>query len=107
MVENDPAAIRSELLKNMNADGFSTPSEIEKTTLDDQDKANGPKVEEQYRLKSLKSIKADTSNYVEKMALLHVLNRTGWNKSETAKILKISYKTLFTKIYELGIKKRN
>jgi two-component system, NtrC family, response regulator AtoC len=56
--------------------------------------------------KSLKDIKSSATGYIEKMAILHALNVKRWNKSEVAKMLKISYKTLFTKINELGIENK-
>lgn len=52
---------------------------------------------------SLKDIKAEAAAYIEKRAINHVLNMTNGNKIQTAKILKISYKTLFNKMNELGI----
>ncbi len=47
---------------------------------------------------SLKVIKARAAEYIEKKAIDHVLNMTNGNKVKTAKILKISYKTLFNKM---------
>lgn len=38
------------------------------------------------------------ANYIEKKAIDHVFNMTNGNKVKTAKILKISYKTLFNKM---------
>jgi two-component system, NtrC family, response regulator AtoC len=39
----------------------------------------------------------------ERKALLEVLARVNWNRSEAARILKVSYKTLLTKISECGL----
>jgi two-component system, NtrC family, response regulator AtoC len=47
---------------------------------------------------SLKDIKAKAAEFIEKKAIDHVLNMTNGNKVKTAKILKISYKTLFNKM---------
>lgn len=47
---------------------------------------------------SLKAVKAEAANYIEKKAIDHVLGMTNGNKVKTAKILKISYKTLFNKL---------
>ncbi len=54
-------------------------------------------------IKSLKLVKSEASMFIEKKAISHVLDMTGGNKSETARILKISYKTLFNKMNELGM----
>ena len=52
---------------------------------------------------SLKKIKKKAMNSVEKEVISHVLNETRWNRTKATKILKISYKTLLSKISELGI----
>ena len=52
---------------------------------------------------SLKKIKKNIVDKVEKEAISYVLFKTGWNRSNAAKILKISYKTLLYKISELNI----
>lgn len=54
---------------------------------------------------SLKDIKRRTLNKVEKEAISYVLGRADWNRSKTAKILKISYKTLLYKIRDLNIQR--
>jgi len=52
---------------------------------------------------SLKDIKRKALNKAEKEAISYVLGKTGWNRSNAAKILKISYKTLLYKISDLKI----
>ena len=52
---------------------------------------------------SLKKIRKETMNIIEKEVISHVLNQTGWNRTKASKILKISYKTLLYKIKDLGI----
>jgi len=52
---------------------------------------------------SLKKIKKKAVNRVEREVISTVLNKTDWNRSNASKILKISYKTLLTKIDELKI----
>lgn len=52
---------------------------------------------------SLKNIKKKAVSNVEREIIGYVLNKTGWNRSKTSKILKVSYKTLLTKIFELNI----
>ena len=39
----------------------------------------------------------------ERKALLEVLDRVSWNRTEAARILKVSYKTLLKKISECGL----
>jgi two-component system response regulator AtoC len=56
-------------------------------------------------LRSLKDVKAEATRYIERKTITHALNRTGWNKREAAKMLKISYKALFYKMNDYGIKK--
>ena len=43
----------------------------------------------------------------EKKAILRVLGKTGFNKSKTAKILKVDRKTLYNKITAYGIELPN
>ena len=52
---------------------------------------------------SLKKIKKNIVDKVEKEAISYVLDKTGWNRSNAAKILRISYKTLLYKISDLNI----
>jgi two-component system, NtrC family, response regulator AtoC len=94
MVGDDPENIKSEFNRNMAAD-FSTSS-IEK---------NENPADIVGSTKSLKELKLSSAAYIEKKAILHALEYKGWNKSEAAKLLKISYKTLFTKMSEFGIEK--
>jgi two-component system response regulator AtoC len=62
-----------------------------------------------YRLKpdlsdlSLKKFQKQVSDQVEKDVISYVLEKTGWNRSTATQILKVSYKTLLTKIQELEI----
>jgi two-component system, NtrC family, response regulator AtoC len=99
MVGDDPENIKSEFNRNMTARNmtvdFSTSSDEKHESPADRDEGH----------KSLKELKLSSAAYVEKKAILHALEFKGWNKSEAAKLLKISYKTLFTKINEFGIEK--
>jgi two-component system, NtrC family, response regulator AtoC len=52
---------------------------------------------------SLKRIKKEASNRVEKEVIDYVLKKTSWNRMKASKILKISYKTLLYKIEELSL----
>jgi transcriptional regulator with PAS, ATPase and Fis domain len=53
---------------------------------------------------SLKKIKKETINIIEKKVISHVLNQTGWNRKKASKILKISYPAILYKINDLDIK---
>jgi transcriptional regulator with PAS, ATPase and Fis domain len=53
---------------------------------------------------SLKRIKKETMNIIDREVISHVLNQTGWNRTKASKILKISYRALLTKISDLDIK---
>jgi len=52
---------------------------------------------------SLKKIKKKALDKIEKEVISNVLNKTAWNRSKATRILKISYKTLLSKIKELEI----
>ena len=52
---------------------------------------------------SLKEVRKTALDRVERQAISHVLEKTGWNRSKASKILKISYKTLLYKISDLNI----
>jgi transcriptional regulator with GAF, ATPase, and Fis domain len=53
---------------------------------------------------SLKKIKRDTRNRVDKEMISYALRKTHWNRAMAAKMLNISYKLLYNKIDELGIR---
>ena len=52
-----------------------------------------------------KNIKKEVSNQIEKKIISHVLEVTGWNRVKDAKLLHVSYRTLFNKIGELNIER--
>ena len=52
---------------------------------------------------SLKKIKKEAENYVEKELISRTLINTGWNRKKAAKILDVSYRTIFIKLHELDI----
>ena len=52
---------------------------------------------------SLKEIRKETMNIIDKNVISYVLNQTGWNRTKASKILQISYKTLLYKISDLDI----
>jgi two-component system response regulator AtoC len=53
---------------------------------------------------SLKKIKRETRDRVDKEMISYVLRKTHWNRAMAAKMLNISYKLLYNKIDELGIR---
>jgi two-component system, NtrC family, response regulator AtoC len=56
---------------------------------------------------SLKKIKKQAVDKVEREVISYVLEKTDWNRSKASKILKISYKTLLYKISDLNIEPPN
>jgi len=56
---------------------------------------------------SLKKIKKETLNRIDKEIIAHVLEKTYWNRTRAAKILKVSYKLLINRIGELNIRALN
>jgi DNA-binding NtrC family response regulator len=52
---------------------------------------------------SLKQIRKEAGNRVEKAVISYVLDKTGWNRSKTSQILDISYTSLLCKIKELDV----
>lgn len=60
--------------------------------------------EDDFRGKELKEISREASAKIERKVIAQVLKRNGWNKLKTAKELKVSYKTLLTKIEQYEIR---
>jgi transcriptional regulator with PAS, ATPase and Fis domain len=56
---------------------------------------------------SLKKITKKATDRIEKEVISFVLDKTGWNRTNASKILKISYKTLLYKINDLNIKRQH
>ncbi len=52
---------------------------------------------------SLKKYRKQVADQVEKNLISYVLEKTGWNRTRATRILKVSYKTLLTKIKELEV----
>ena len=108
MVGDDPKQITFELMNNMEADGLSPPIPIDVVTEPPEEREiRGESNLMPDTLKSLKTLKADATRYIEKKGIMYALNMTGWNKRQAAKMLKISYKALFYKMDNLGISNRN
>ena len=104
LLENDSEKIKSELLRNMEADGLALQNN--KLTGVQENGNQIKKSREETRIpKPLKDLKAEATRFIERKAILHALNMTGWNKRKAAALLKISYKALFYKMDAYGIKK--
>lgn len=56
---------------------------------------------------SLKKVTKKATDRIEKEVISFVLDKTGWNRTNASKILKISYKTILYKINDLNIKRHN
>jgi len=59
---------------------------------------------QEHELFSLKKVKKETMNIIDKKVISHVLNQTGWNRKKASKILEISYPAILYKINDLDIK---
>jgi len=94
MVGDEPENIKAELTRDMNTGLLDSADNITKSPIK---KDEGPR--------SLKELKVSAVGYIEKKAITHALDINRWNKTDAAKLLQISYKTLFTKMHELGIEK--
>ena len=62
-------------------------------------------IEEDNGRRSLKDLKVEAAGYIEKRAITQALDMTRWNKLEAARMLKISYKALFYKMNDYGMRK--
>ena len=104
MVSDHPEALLSELLENMREDGLPLPMELIHTPDEEIKSSYAIKQEENYN-RSLKDLKSEAAGYIEKKAIMQALDMTRWNKVEAARMLKISYKALFYKMNEYGMRK--
>jgi two-component system, NtrC family, response regulator AtoC len=105
MIGDEPDQVRIELIHSMDADGIPVPEEMRQEMAE-----GGPEgideIETGRTTLSLRTLTDAASVYIEKKAIEHALNMTGGNKVQAAKMLKISYKTLFNKMDRLGLKKK-
>lgn len=104
MLGDKPEQIEVEMMATMKAEGFSSPVEVLSTSSNISDMTSGTGGKEN-SVKSLKELKRDEADFIEKKAIKYTLDMNGWNKSKTARQLGISYKTLFYKMNNLGIEK--
>jgi two-component system response regulator AtoC len=105
MVGDDPDRVRAELMKNMREESLQLPvtpiaalSNQDVARVEGKTGANAPVI-------SLRKVKTQAAARIEKKVITMALRMSGWNKRKAAKILKISYKNLFNKINQLGIRK--
>jgi len=99
----DAEKIKSELMDNMVSDSVPLPVEtfpelVRRAEPEQKDEKSAD------ALRSLKDLKAEATTYIEKETILHALKMTGWNKKRAALMLKISYKALFYKMDNYGIR---
>ncbi|MFV1957611.1 MAG: sigma-54-dependent transcriptional regulator, partial [bacterium] len=83
------------------AEGFITPPGSPEEQPEDQFE-QPEKIPSEDTL-SLKEIAKSAARKAEKAAILIALDTTGWNKSQAAKLLKISYKAFLYKMKDCGI----
>jgi len=103
MVGDDPEKLKAEFLDNMQENGLSPPMEVISGPFGESEQVIPGS--EPDMLKPLKSLKGEATEYIEKKAIRRALNLTGWNKRHAARMLKISYKTLFYKMNQLDIER--
>jgi transcriptional regulator with PAS, ATPase and Fis domain len=52
---------------------------------------------------SLKKVRKNAKNQIEKIVIEYALEKTGWNRTKASKLLKVSYRTVLSKMEELNI----
>ena len=95
LVLQDEDALVAELEAKVSPNVESEVHEIAETFLQ---KLDGPL--------DLKTVSRQAAGLAEKNMILKTLRRSNWNRAKTARQLKISYKTLLTKIHQHGIRAR-
>jgi DNA-binding NtrC family response regulator len=78
------------------------PSGSTWSLLSDYPNSSGGKMPELSDL-SLKKIRKEVGNRVEKAVIGYVLGKTGWNRRKASRILDVSYRSLLDKIQELEV----
>ena len=90
------------LTSGSNYSAGSQPSAPKLSLLSEFLNSNGGQMADLSEL-SLKRIRKETGNKVEKAIISYALVKTGWNRFKASQILDISYKSLLDKIQELKI----
>jgi two-component system response regulator AtoC len=88
----DPATVRAELLRR-----------VQGSILPPQPDAEGPRRTEVPVPRGLKALARDAALAAERVAIHEVLDDVHWNRVRAARVLKVSYKTLLTKIAAYGL----
>lgn len=101
IVGDPPEKVKAELLGNMVSDGLTPARKFIPKSPKNPSKKTTDRTHEDSR--SLKELKATAANYIEKKTIIQALNQMEWNKRQAARLLKVSYKTLFYKMANLGI----
>ena len=104
MVSDRPKELESELVENMKEDGLPVPMDIIQAPADEK-RIYEDIIEEDNGRRSLKDLKTEAAGYIEKRAITQALDMTRWNKLEAARMLKISYKALFYKMNDYGMRR--
>ena len=97
MMGDDPSIVKSDLLEGITGKGMF--GEQEGLEPENEDDAEGGKPKKM----SLKHVKANAAESIEKKVIMGALKTASWNKREAARMLRISYKALFDKLNGLGI----
>ncbi len=103
VVGEDAEKVKSELMDNMISDSVPLPEETFPQLVRRAEPNQGDRNSAE-TLRSLKDLKTEATRYIERETILHALKMTGWNKKRAALMLKISYKALFYKMDNYGIK---
>jgi DNA-binding NtrC family response regulator len=103
MVGEHPEEIKSYLIGSMTADGLIAASANGEGSSGFAETGGRQEEPKSWELESLKKINAEASHEIEKKVISTALSLSGWNKREAARMLKISYKSLFNKINSLHI----
>jgi len=99
-VLGDIKAVKDELLDKIKETDFVAPNVNDSIDEIDASLTNRIKNKD---IPSLKEIKDSITKKVERMVILKILNETNWNRKETAKLLKISYRALLYKMKDMKI----
>lgn len=102
MLFDSPEKIKSDLVKEMQLDGYSSAVNLPEDDFSDL-KKEALSRDDRHSIAALSRLKDEASNYIQKRLILHVLNKVNWNKKKAAEVMQISYKTLFNKMHDFGI----
>ncbi len=104
MAGDEPEGVKEEIIRNMKADEVEWPEGIIAVP---EEVVKAPKEiqGEEVSIKPLMELRAEALREIEHRVIRYALEASGWNKRKASRMLKISYKTLFYKMEELGIEK--